>query len=243
MPDFSNPAWWRTPLPEASQWHYGTAGDQFRRPGPSGSWTRRRTTRWRTRPWTRRTRRWGRATRRPQWRSRSASPRSKAWQGKSSISTISRLIGVSFGAFSNSSPAVCSPSVICVCAQRGRPRGLPGPGLSRGRGSSGLQEPPEHLLLRGLHVPGSFSKVKWWRRLSFNYGTQREDWVLPNKNKTEDGEKKQKLTTKKTKNEKDFLLLGSNLLVEVLYLETKVAGMFSYSIFFRGYALSIDAFL
>lgn len=53
-----------------------------------------------------------------------------------------------------------------------------------------------------------------------NYGTQSEDWVLPNKNKMK-MEKKQKLTKKKTKKEKDFLLLWSNLLVEVLYLETK----------------------
>lgn len=36
-------------------------------------------------------------------------------------------------------------SVICVCAQRGRPRGLPSPGLSLGCWPSGLQEPPEHL--------------------------------------------------------------------------------------------------
>jgi len=41
-----------------------------------------------------------------------------------------------------------------------------------------------------------------------------------NKNKMKT-EKKQKLTKKKTKKEKDFLLLWSNLLVEVLYLETK----------------------
>jgi len=34
-------------------------------------------------------------------------------------------------------------------------------------------------------------------------------------------EKKQKLTKKRKKKEKDFLLLWSNLLVEVLYLETK----------------------
>lgn len=55
-----------------------------------------------------------------------------------------------------------------------------------------------------------------------NYGTQLEDWVLPNKNKTKMEKKKQKLTKKKiTKKEKDFLLLWSNLLVEVLYLETK----------------------
>ena len=53
-----------------------------------------------------------------------------------------------------------------------------------------------------------------------NYGTQSEDWVLPNKNKTK-MEKKTEINKKKTKKEKDFLLLWSNLLVEVLYLETK----------------------
>jgi len=37
----------------------------------------------------------------------------------------------------------------------------------------------------------------------------------------EEEEKKTEINTKKTKKEKDFLLLGSNLLVEVLYLETK----------------------
>ena len=47
-----------------------------------------------------------------------------------------------------------------------------------------------------------------------------EDWVLPNKNKTKMEKKNQKVR-KKTQKEKDFLLLRSNLLVEVLYLETK----------------------
>lgn len=51
-------------------------------------------------------------------------------------------------------------------------------------------------------------------------GTQLEDWVLPKKKKIK-MKKKQKLTQKKSKKEKDFLLLWSNLLVEVLYLETK----------------------
>jgi len=37
----------------------------------------------------------------------------------------------------------------------------------------------------------------------------------------EDGKKKQINKKKNTKKEKDFLLLRSNLLVEVLYLETK----------------------
>jgi len=41
-----------------------------------------------------------------------------------------------------------------------------------------------------------------------------------NKNKMK-MEKKTEMNKKKTKKEKDFLLLWSNLLVEVLYLETK----------------------
>lgn len=50
-------------------------------------------------------------------------------------------------------------------------------------------------------------------------GTQLEDWVLPKKKKIK--MKKTEINTKKIKKEKDFLLLWSNLLVEVLYLETK----------------------
>lgn len=51
-------------------------------------------------------------------------------------------------------------------------------------------------------------------------GTQLKDWVLPKKKENKD-EKKTGIYTKKIKKEKDFLLLWSNLLVEVLYLETK----------------------
>lgn len=59
-------------------------------------------------------------------------------------------------------------------------------------------------------------------RTVINYGTQSEDWVLPNKNKMT-MEKKTEINKKKKykKREKDFLLLWSSLLVEVLYLETK----------------------
>lgn len=50
-------------------------------------------------------------------------------------------------------------------------------------------------------------------------GTQLKDWVLPKKKKIK--MKKTEIYTKKIQKEKDFLLLWSNLLVEVLYLETK----------------------
>lgn len=52
------------------------------------------------------------------------------------------------------------------------------------------------------------------------YGTQLKDWVLPPKKQNKD-RKKTEINTKKQQKEKDFLLLWSNLLVEVLYLETK----------------------
>lgn len=55
-------------------------------------------------------------------------------------------------------------------------------------------------------------------------------------------EKKQKLQ-KKVKKEKDFLLPGSSFIGRGFVLGNKVAGMFSYSVLFRGYALSIDEFL
>lgn len=49
--------------------------------------------------------------------------------------------------------------------------------------------------------------------------------------------------TKKVKKEKDFLLPGSSFIGRGFVLGNKVAGMFSYSVLFRGYALSIDEFL
>jgi len=50
-------------------------------------------------------------------------------------------------------------------------------------------------------------------------------------------------TKKLRKKEKDFLLLWSKLIGRGFVLGNKVAGMFSYSIFFRGYALFMDTFL
>lgn len=71
-----------------------------------------------------------------------------------------------------------------------------------------------------------------------NCGTQCEDCVLTNKkNKTDGGRGgKKEIEKKNSKKKMDFLLLGSSLLVEVFVLGNKVAGMLSYSIFFRGYA-------
>lgn len=54
--------------------------------------------------------------------------------------------------------------------------------------------------------------------------------------------KKQKLT-KKNKKIKGLLATLEQLIGRGFVLGNKVAGMFSYSIFFRGYALSIDKFL
>lgn len=62
-----------------------------------------------------------------------------------------------------------------------------------------------------------------------------------NKNKMK-MEKKQKLT-KKNKKRKGLLATLEQLIGRGFVLGNKVAGMFSYSIFFRGYALSIDKFL
>lgn len=47
---------------------------------------------------------------------------------------------------------------------------------------------------------------------------------------------------KKIKKEKDFLLHGSSFIGRGFVLGNKVAGMFSYCVLFRGYALSIDEF-
>jgi len=48
-----------------------------------------------------------------------------------------------------------------------------------------------------------------------------EFYPIKTKRRWKKKKKKTEINTKKTKKEKDFLLLGSNLLVEVLYLETK----------------------
>lgn len=60
--------------------------------------------------------------------------------------------------------------------------------------------------------------------------------------KRKDGKKKQKLTQKKQKR-KGLLATLEQLIGRGFVLGNKVAGTFSYSIFFRGYALSIDKFL
>lgn len=81
---------------------------------------------------------------------------------------------------------------------------------------TGASEAPP---LWGLHVPGSFSKVKWWRIVSMALNLRTE--FYPKKNKIKIEKKTEINTKKKQQKEKDFLLLWSNLLVEVLYLETK----------------------
>jgi len=50
----------------------------------------------------------------------------------------------------------------------------------------------------------------------------------------------EKTNNKKIKKEKDFLLLGSSFIGRGFVLGNKVAGMFSYSVLFRGYALSMN---
>lgn len=94
--------------------------------------------------------------------------------------------------------------------------------------------------LRGLHVPGSFSKVKWWRRLSLTMALNVRTEFYPTKRK--DGKKKTEINKKKQKR-KGLLATLEQLIGRGFVLGNKVAGMFSYSIFFRGYALSIDKFL
>lgn len=56
-------------------------------------------------------------------------------------------------------------------------------------------------------------------------------------------EKKKQKLTKKNKKIKGLLATLEQLIGRGFVLGNKVAGMFSYSIFFRGYALSIDKFL
>ena len=65
----------------------------------------------------------------------------------------------------------------------------------------------------------------------------------PIKTKERWKKKKQKLTQKKNKKRKGLLATLEQLIGRGFVLGNKVAGMFSYSIFFRGYALSIDTFL
>lgn len=55
--------------------------------------------------------------------------------------------------------------------------------------------------------------------------------------------KKTEINKKKTKKRKGLLATLEQLIGRGFVLGNKVAGMFSYSIFFRGYALSIDKFL
>jgi len=56
--------------------------------------------------------------------------------------------------------------------------------------------------------------------------------------------KKTEMNTKKQrKKRKGLLATLEQLIGRGFVLGNKVAGMFSYSIFFRGYALSIDKFL
>lgn len=47
---------------------------------------------------------------------------------------------------------------------------------------------------------------------------------------------------KRNKKEKDFLLLPEQIIGRGFVLRNKVAGMFSYSIFFRDYAFFINTF-
>jgi len=56
-------------------------------------------------------------------------------------------------------------------------------------------------------------------------------------------EKKNKLTKNKKMKRKGLLATLEQLIGRGFVLGNKVAGMFSYSIFFRGYALSIERFL
>lgn len=56
-------------------------------------------------------------------------------------------------------------------------------------------------------------------------------------------EKKTEINTKKTTKRKGLLATLEQLIGRGFVLGNKVAGMFSYSIFFRGYALSIAKFL
>jgi len=56
-------------------------------------------------------------------------------------------------------------------------------------------------------------------------------------------EKKNRNEQKKNKKRKGLLATLEQLIGRGFVLGNKVAGMFSYSIFFRGYALSIDTFL
>jgi len=56
-------------------------------------------------------------------------------------------------------------------------------------------------------------------------------------------EKKTEINNKKNKKRKGLLATLEQLIGRGFVLGNKVAGMFSYSIFFRGYALSIDKFL
>lgn len=55
--------------------------------------------------------------------------------------------------------------------------------------------------------------------------------------------KKNKLTKNKKMKRKGLLATPEQLIGRGFVLGNKVAGMFSYSIFFRGYALSIERFL
>ncbi len=55
--------------------------------------------------------------------------------------------------------------------------------------------------------------------------------------------KKTEINEKKNKKRKGLLATLEQLIGRGFVLGNKVAGMFSYSIFFRGYALSIDKFL